>query len=240
MTGAAEERALARTDRYHGPGDLPRELPLFPLRGAILLPRATLPLNIFEPRYLELIDDVMSGGRLIGIIQPDMPAGSPESRVIESPKGSDSPLKSVGCAGRVTTYQELDDGRILVTLTGIARFDMESERRSEKPYRIAAVDWARYPGDFSAGLGEESVDREALLRVLRRYLDANKMQADWPIILKSSSEFLVNALAVMSPYGAEEKQALLEAPSLKVRAEVLVALAEMEMAAGSSGGGMIQ
>ena len=218
---------MGTTDRYHGPGDLPGELPLFPLSGAILLPRATLPLNVFEPRYLEMVDDVMSGKRLIGIIQPDLP-GDRTTR-IESPKGSTSPLKPVGCAGRVTTYQELDDGRILLTLTGIARFRLLEERTSEKPYRTARIGWGDYAGDFSAGLGESSVDREALLRVLRRYLDASRMQADWPVILKSSSEFLVNALAVMSPYGAEEKQALLEAPSLKARAEVLVALAEMEL-----------
>lgn len=227
------------TDRYHGPSDLPRELPLFPLRGAILLPRATLPLNVFEPRYLEMVDDVMRGDRLIGIIQPDVPV-EPSDRIIESPKGNNSPLKRVGCVGRVTTYQELDDGRILVTLTGIARFRLTEERPTQKPYRLAFADWSDYAGDFSAGLGEDHVDREALLRVLRRYLDANRMQADWPVILKSSSEFLVNALSVMSPYGAEEKQALLEAPDLKVRAEVLVALAEMELAAGSRGGGMIQ
>ncbi len=230
---------MATTDRYHGPSDLPREFPLFPLRGAILLPRATLPLNVFEPRYLELIDDVMRGDRIIGIIQPDMPV-EPTDRLIESPKGNSSPLKRIGCAGRATTYQELDDGRILVTLTGIVRFRLTKELQTTKPYRVAAADCSEYAVDFSAGLGEDHVDRDALLRVLRRYLDANRMQADWPVILKSSSEFLVNALSVMSPYGAEEKQALLEAPSLKERAEVLVALAEMELAAGSRGGGMIQ
>lgn len=230
---------MATTDRYHGPSDLPDELPLFPLRGAILLPRATLPLNVFEPRYLEMVDDVMRGERLIGIIQPDGPSKS-NDRKIESPKGNSSPLKRIGCAGRVTTYQELDDGRILLTLTGIARFRLAEELKTQRPYRRAGVDWSDYAGDFSAGQGEDSVDREALLRVLRRYLDANRLQADWPVILKSSTEFLVNALAVMSPYGAEEKQALLEAPSLKVRAEVLVALAEMELAAGSPGGGTIQ
>lgn len=227
------------TDRYHGPSDLPRELPLFPLRGAILLPRATLPLNVFEPRYLQMVDDMMRGDRLIGIIQPDIP-GEPSDRIIESPKGNTSPLKRVGCVGRATTYQELDDGRILVTLTGIVRFRLTEELPTQKPYRIAVADYSDYASDFSAGLGEDHVDRDALLRVLRRYLDANRMQADWPVILKSSTEFLVNALSVMSPYGAEEKQALLEAPSLKVRAEVLVALAEMELAAGSRGGGMIQ
>ncbi|MCB1526357.1 MAG: LON peptidase substrate-binding domain-containing protein [Hyphomicrobiaceae bacterium] len=230
---------MARTDRYHGPDDLPRQVPLFPLRGAILLPRATLPLNVFEPRYLQMVDDVLSGKRLIGIIQPDEPV-EPANTIIESPKGNDSPLKTIGCAGRITGFQELEDGRVMVTLTGIARFRLVNEQISGRPYRTAEVDWSEFSGDFSAGLGEENVDRKALLRVLRRYLDAKRLEAEWPIIEKSSSEFLVNALAVMSPYGAEEKQALLEAPSLKARAEVLVALAEMEMAAGSTGGSMIQ
>ena len=129
---------------------------------------------------------------------------------------------------------------MLVTLTGISRFRLTSEHATHNPYRSAAVEWSEFASDFRAGLGEDNVDRDALLRVLRRYLDANRMQADWPIILKSSSEFLVNALAVMSPYGVEEKQALLEASSLKSRAEVLVALAEMDHAAGSPGGSMIQ
>ena len=212
---------------------------MFPLRGAILLPRATLPLNVFEPRYLEMVDDVMSGKRVIGIIQPDEPV-EPSDKLIESPKGNDSRLKKVGCAGRVTGYQELEDGRVLVTLTGIARFRLIAEHGTQKPYRTADVDWEQFTGDFSAGLGEERVDREALLRVLKRYLDANKLEAEWPIIENSGSEFLVNALAVMSPYGAEEKQALLEAPNLKARADVLVALAEMELASGRRGGGMIQ
>ncbi len=231
---------MATTDRYHGPGDLPRELPLFPLRGAILLPRATLPLNVFEPRYLAMVDDVMRGGRLIGIIQPETPPGTPSDQIVESPIARESRLKGVGCAGRVTSYQELDDGRLLITLTGVARFVVTGEKLSKLPYRTAEVDFSGFASDFAPGLGEDQVDREALLRVLRRYLDANRLSADWPSILKSSSEFLVNALSVMSPYGPEEKQALLEARDLKGRAEVLVALAEMELAAGSSGGSTIQ
>jgi len=227
---------VATTDRYRRPVDLPRQIPLFPLRGAILLPRATLPLNIFEPRYLAMIDDVMRGDRLIGVIQPDQ---SSEAEV-ESPAGKAVPLKSVGGAGRVTTYQELDDGRILVTLTGISRFEVLEESESALPYRSAIVDWERFAVDLSSGIGEDDVDREQLLRVLRAYLDANRLKADWRAILASSSEFLVNALSVMSPYGPEEKQALLEAPDLKRRSEVLVALAEMELASHSGSGGSIQ
>lgn len=222
---------MATTDRYRRPVDLPRQIPLFPLRGAILLPRATLPLNVFEPRYLAMVDDVMRGDRLIGVIQPEQPAEA----AVESPPSKAVPLKTVGGAGRVTTYQELDDGRILITLTGVCRFALGEEVATGMPYRTAQVDWDRFAVDLSPGVGEEAVDRERLLQVLRSYLDANRLKADWRAILASSSEFLVNALSVMSPYGPEEKQALLEAGDLKARAEVLVALAEMELA--SHGGG---
>lgn len=232
---------MATTDRYRTTMDLAREIPLFPLRGALLLPRVTLPLNIFEPRYLAMVDDVMSGARLIGIIQPD--AAAPEhvpSSLAESPPGKAVALKRVGCAGRVTTYQELDDGRLLITLTGVARFVLVEEREQVLPYRIGVANYEMFAGDLASGLGEEQVDRETLLRVLRAYLDSKDLKADWNAVQRSSTETLVNALSVMSPYGAEEKQALLEAADLRTRAEVLVALAEMEMAANGSPGGMVQ
>lgn len=229
------------TDRYRSTSDLPRELPLFPLRGAILLPRVTLPLNIFEPRYLAMVDAVMSGRRLIGIVQPEGPA--PEhaaASMSESPLGKSVALKRVGCAGRVTSYQETDDGRLLITLTGVARFTLAGEKQDAQPYRTGLVAFERFESDLEAGLGEDEVDRETLLRVLRNYLDAKELRTDWAAVLKSSSEFLVNALSVMSPYGPEEKQALLEAADLRTRAEVLVALAEMELASSGSAGGMVQ
>ncbi|MCB1520106.1 MAG: LON peptidase substrate-binding domain-containing protein [Hyphomicrobiaceae bacterium] len=227
---------MAASDKYRRPADLPRQIPLFPLRGAILLPRATLPLNVFEPRYLAMVEDVMRGDRVIGVVQPQ---ASSEAR-IESPSGNRVPLKKVGCAGRVTTYQELDDGRLLITLSGVARFNLTAETDVAKPYRVADVDFESFASDLTAGLGEDDVDRDALLVVLRKYLDANRLRADWRTILKSSSEFLVNALSVMSPYGPEEKQALLEAKNLKSRADVLVALAEMELATSGGAGGTIQ
>lgn len=230
---------MGTTDRYRRPADLPPRVPLFPLRGAILLPRATLPLNIFEPRYLSMIDDVMSGSRVIGIVQP---AGADTGDgTLESPEGKSFDLRRVGCIGRVTTYQEQDDGRVLITLTGVARFDIVDEAATAKPYRTATVAYDRFVADFTEGLGEEEVDRGNLLRVLRAYLDSNRLRADWNAIQRSPSELLVNALSVMSPYGCEEKQALLEAPDLRSRADVLVALAEMELAAnGGSAGGTLQ
>ena len=204
---------------------------MFPLRGAILLPRATLPLNVFEPRYLEMLGDVMSGERVLGIVQP----ASAEDE--ESPAGKGVALRRVGCVGRVTAYQELDDGRLTIALTGIARCALLEEVASLKPYRICKVSYERFSDDFVAGGGEEDVDRQALLAALKTYLEARQQRVDWSAISKSSSESLVNLLAIASPYGPEEKQALLEAPTLKARAEALVALAEMELAAGAGGSG---
>ena len=223
--------------RYNRPADLPPRLPVFPLRGAILLPRATLPLNVFEPRYLAMLDDVMSGSRMIGIIQP---AGREDEEEAESPLGKAFGLRKVGCAGRVTSYQELDDGRIVITLTGVMRFGIIDEAVTEKPYRVMSVTYDRFAKDLSEGLGEELVDRQGLLRVLKNYLEANRMKADWSAIQRASSEVLINALSVMSPYGPEEKQALLEAADLKTRAEVLVALAEFELASSGSSGSTLQ
>ena len=217
------------------PSDLPPRLPVFPLRGAILLPRATLPLNVFEPRYLAMVDDALSSARLIGIIQP---ASRDETE--ESPLGDGIALRRVGCVGRITAYQEMEDGRNLITLTGIARFECLGEAATDKPYRTMTVSYDRFTQDFSEGLGEDRVDRVNLLRVLKTYLDQNRLRADWNAVQRASSEFLINVLSVMCPYGAEEKQALLEAADLKTRADVLVALAEMELASGGESGSTLQ
>jgi Lon protease-like protein len=226
---------VARIDRYRRPADLPPRIPLFPLRGAILLPRATLPLNIFEPRYLAMLDDVLAGSRVIGIVQP-----ASEGSGDESPESNDVALRNVGCAGRVTAYQELDDGRRLITLSGIARYAIIDEAVTASPYRIASVSYDRFASDFDIGRGEEQVDRVNLVRVLRAYLEQNRLKADWNAIERAPSEYLINALSVMSPYGPEEKQALLEAEDLKRRAEVLIALAEMELASTGGPGGTLQ
>lgn len=225
---------MASTDRYRRPSDLPARIPVFPLRGTILLPRAGLPLNVFEPRYLAMLDDVVAGSRVLGIVQP-LPGDDGES-----PPGKSIGLRRVGCAGRVTAFQELDDGRLVVNLTGICRFDVAEELPTAKPYRIVEASYERFAADLAEGHGEVDVDRNTLLRVLRSYLDANRLKTDWNAIQRSPSELLVNALSVMSPYGPEEKQALLEAIDLKTRADVLVALAEMELASTSGTGGTVQ
>jgi Lon protease-like protein len=229
---------LGWIDQYQRPQDLPPRLPVFPLRGAILLPRSTLPLNVFEPRYLAMLHDVLAGARLIGIIQPAR-TGT-EAPATESPAGKSGALRSVGCAGRVTSYEELDDGRLAITLTGICRFEVVSEAATTAAYRTMSVSYDRFARDLTRGIGEEQVDRTSLLRVLKTYLEQNRFEADWSAIERASSESLVNALSIMAPYGSEEKQALLEAPDLRTRSEVLVALAEMEIAASGGSGGTIQ
>lgn len=223
---------MAPTDRYRRPADLPQRIPVFPLRGVILLPRAVLPLSIYETRYLAMLEDIVAGDRIVGIVQPERSESDEES-----PQGKDVSLRTIGCAGRLTAFQELDDDRVLVTVTGVARFGLVSERPTEKPYRIFEVDYDRFSDDFLEGVGEDRVDRSTLLRVLRDYLEAHKLRADWRAILSAPSEYLVNSLSVVCPYGPEEKQALLEAEDLKTRAEVLVALAEMELASSESGSG---
>ena len=218
-------------ERYRGPGDLPQQIPVFPLRRAILLPRSVLPLNVFEPRYLAMVEDVMSGPRVLVIVQP---AGAGEG---ESPPGKSAEIRRVGCAGRITAYQELSDGRLAIALTGVARCQLGEEVGTEAPYRLFAADFVPFAADFTEGHGEDDVDRQRLLAVLKTYLEARGQRVDWAAIGKSSSEALVNMLAIASPYGGEEKQALLEAPTLRARAETLIALAEMELAAGAGGSG---
>jgi uncharacterized protein len=206
-------------------------MPVFPLRRAILLPRATLPLNIFEPRYLAMLDDVMSGARVLTMVQPAGGEGD------ESPAGSTVELRRIGCVGRVTSYQETGDGRMIIALTGIARCTLAREVDAGKPYRVWETSCERFSGDFVPGTGEDEVDRQALMGALKTYLEARNLKADWSAVSQSATENLVNSLSIASPYGPEEKQALLEAPSLKARAEALIALAEMELAAGAGGSG---
>ncbi len=208
---------------YDKPEDLPTAIPVFPLEGVVLLPRAQIPLNVFEPRYQKMIEDVMAGSRIIGIVQPDF--DFPEQM-----KASEPPLRRIGCAGRITAFQEVGGGRYIITLTGISRFETLSENSMREGFRCCEISAHPYLPDFSVGLGEEDVDRGHLLKTLRDYLEANSLEADWSGISNARTESLVNALAIMSPYGPAEKQALLEAPDLKTRAETLVALTEVDLA----------
>jgi Lon protease-like protein len=208
--------------QYRGPIDLPGTIPVFPLPGALLLPRGQMPLNIFEPRYLAMIDDALRDGhRLIGMIQPDPAHDGPAAK---------PPLYKIGCVGRITQLAESGDGRYLLELTGVSRFRVEEELAANTAYRQCRVTYAPFADDFVARKGEGDVDRKALLRALNDFMKANDLKADWEDIDKAPNEALVNALSMMSPYGPAEKQALLEAPDLKTRAEILVAITEIELA----------
>jgi len=217
--------------KYRSITDLPDVIPVFPLGGVLLLPRAQLPLNVFEPRYLAVVDDALGGDRIIGMIQPDGEAAI----AIEADPAASPPLARVGCAGRITAYAETADGRVAMTLTGLCRFAVLREIDTTTPYRQIVADYEPFADDLIVPAGQQdSVDREALLAALRAYLDANGLTADWKEINAASSEQLVNSLAMLSPYGPEDKQALLEAPALTGRAELLVALTERALS-GRSG-----
>lgn len=213
---------------YHQPSDLPDVIPVFPLAGALLLPRGQMPLNIFEPRYLAMIDDAMrSGLRLVGMIQPDPAHPGPDDKPT---------LFKIGCVGRITQLAETGDGRYHIQLTGIARFRIEDEIEAPTMYRQCRVAYAPFADDFTARMGEDSVDRKAVLTALSAFLKANNLKTDWGEIENAPNEALVNALAMMSPYGPAEKQAMLEAPDLKTRAEILIAVTEIELAKKAAGG----
>jgi Lon protease-like protein len=216
---------MTMNEIYRGPGELPRIVPVFPLTGVLLLPRGQLPLNIFEKRYLSMVDDAMKGDRIIGMIQPN-----PELHRT----GAIPALFSVGCAGRITQISETGDGRYHLTLTGVARFKIIKEAEVATAYRQCEVDFGSFLGDFDGRLGENQVDREGVIRTLREFAETNNLQIDWKSINEVPNEALVNALSMMSPFGPKEKQALLEASDLKGRAEVLVAITEFELARGKT------
>lgn len=213
----------AGNQAYLTSGDMPRIVPLFPLSGALLLPGGHLPLNIFEKRYLAMIDDALSGNRIIGMIQPCL-SGK------QSERGP--ALCKLGCLGRLTAYQETGDGRYLVSLTGICRFHLADEIDTVDGYRRARIEVDE--SEFALCESDQKIDRETLLATFQRYLIANRMETDWEAVERTDDETLVTALCMMSPYGAAEKQALLEADDLKTRAETLVAITEIALARGSA------
>ena len=211
---------------YSGPSDLPEVVSIFPLPGALLLPRGQMPLNIFEPRYMAMIDDALKTSRLIGMVQPESGDLS---------RGKSSGLFDVGCIGRITQFAETGDNRYVVSLTGVVRFRLREELTVLTPYRQCLVSYEPFLTDFVARAGEEEVDRPAVLSSLKNFVEANQLQIDWKGISAASNEALVNALCMMAPFGPREKQALLEAPDLKNRAELLVAITEIELARRDDG-----
>lgn len=195
---------------------LPPTLPIFPLPGALLLPSGKLPLNIFEPRYLAMTRDALAGDRLIGMIQPTEPETD----------GHAPALYKTGCAGRITTFSETDDGRYLITLSGLCRFKVAHEIALSAPYRRVAPDFGPYRADMSEAPPAD-IGRERLLGVLKIYLKAQNISIDWKAIADTPDEWLVTSLAMMCPFEPSEKQALLEADTLDDRAGVLTALLEL-------------
>src|SRR6201996_7644311 len=202
---------------YHSFTDLPGLLPVFPLTGVLLLPRAALPLNVFEPRYLELVDDALKTDRLIGMIQP-----SESEETVLRPR-----LSQVGCAGRIISWRETEDNRYLITLAGLCRFRVKEEVSALSAYRQVACDFASFAGDLAQGPDDGEFPRERLLSALKDYLSRRDMKADWKSVMSAPAESLVNALAMMCPFEPAEKQALLEAPSWAERVSTLVALLEI-------------
>ncbi|MFD1941112.1 LON peptidase substrate-binding domain-containing protein [Paradevosia shaoguanensis] len=218
--------------RPASPADLPRSVPIFPLSGALLLPFSHRPLNIFEPRYVRMIDDALAGDRLIGLIQP-------LDTTEESPRGR-ADLQKVGCVGRLTHWEENGDDRYFVILEGVTRFELVSELTVMTPYRQATVSATPFANDFDREHGEEAVDRTRFLKMMRDYAEFGEFDLNWDEIEKTGTADLVNFCCMVSPYGAREKQVLLEAKSLADRAETLIALAEFEIAKAGEGAPVLQ
>lgn len=213
------------SQHYRTVEDLPGRIPLFPLGGALLLPRGQLPLNIFEPRYLAMVNAAISSDRIIGMIQP----ASDEDIAQQDNDQVKPKLYDIGCAGRLTSFSETADGRMLITLTGISRFRVNEELSTVTPFRIARVDFDHFADDLTPELDQEKVNRTLLLEVFKRYLSAHELEADWESVHRSSNETLVNTLSMISPYPPAEKQALLEARDIVHRSEILIALTEMAL-----------
>ncbi|MBK8769983.1 MAG: LON peptidase substrate-binding domain-containing protein [Rhizobiales bacterium] len=210
--------------RYTSISELPPVIPVFPLSGALLLPRTDLPLNIFEPRYLAMVEHAMSGNHLIGMIQP-----------LPGDTGETPALSQVGCLGRITSYSEAEDDRFLISLTGVCRFTIRNELDVTTPFRQVEADYSGFAADLVSENNARAVNRAAVIRAFRQYLEANNMSANWSEVEQIPTELLVNTLSQLAPYPAPEKQALLEANDLQARADMLIALTELALTGGAKG-----
>jgi len=205
--------------------ELPDTIAIFPLGGALLLPRSRLPLHIFEPRYLQMIEDSLkTPGRLIGMVQPNVVPGR------------DGPgLQTIGCAGRITQFSETEDGRYMITLGGVSRFRVVKEIEGFAPYRRCDVNWDGFERDLGKDEDDVAFNRDAFLDTLGRYFDARNLSADWETLKEADDELLINSLSMMLDFDSEDKQALLEAPSLSTRRETLLTLIEYALRGGHEG-----
>jgi Lon protease-like protein len=205
--------------------DMPETIPIFPLPGALLLPRARLPLHLFEPRYLTMLDDALkTPERLIGMVQPNRVPG----------RNGGTGLHTIGCVGRVTQFSETEDGRYMVTLSGISRFRVLEEVEGFAPYRRAKVSWTGFERDKGAEETDDGFSRDRFMNLLSRYFAAQELQTDWDSLKEAEDELLINSLSMLLGFEPEDKQALLEAPSLSTRRETLVTLIEYSMRGGDS------
>ena len=200
---------------------LPENIPLFPLPGALLLPNSRLPLNIFEPRYIRMVEDTLATKhRLIGMIQPIKL--DKRNKLTGTNK-----FQKVGCAGRIVAFTETEDGRYLITLEGVSRFNFRKEMEDQKPYILSEIDWDFYSNDLVPFEGINSFDRNGFLEILKKYLDSAQIASDWDVLKKAREEVLVNSLSMLCPFEPEEKQVLLEAETIVKRLDVLVTLMKL-------------
>lgn len=219
--------------RFEALTDLPPTAPVFPLPGVLLLPRARLPLNIFEPRYLQMIEDALaSPDRLIVMAQPQDPDA--DLRPDADPA---APVHHIGTAGRIVSFIESDDGRYIINLLGISRVSLVDECPQQRMYREFRLDATDFADDLRRPTDADAMDRDGLLNAVRRFADHNNISMDWDALDKTPNEQLVNSLSMISPYGPREKQALLEAHTISDRADLLIALTEMWLAASDQGDG---
>lgn len=211
--------------------NLPTSIPVFPLTGALVLPRTRLPLNIFEPRYLQMIDDALkTDHRLIGMIQ---------TRDVPTDLG-DPPLHQIGCAGRITSFTETDDGRYLISICGVSRYRILDTHVGFIPYIKADVSWDDFERDLGPEESDETFNRPAFLKQLEAYFEAHELQTDWDSLKDANEELLINSLSMMCPFGPEERQALLESPCLKTRRETVATLMEFSLRSTNEEGGQVQ
>ena len=204
-------------------GELPDTIPIIPLSGVLLLPRGRLPLNVFEPRYIELVADALAGDRIVGMVQP-LVADAEEREAAPE-------IYATGCAGRITAFEEIDDGRFEIVLTGLSRFDIEEEPASRRSYRFVTVRWHRFQGDLRKSAACD-IGRARLAEGLRCFLEPRRLDADWDAVDGLEDEEFVTWLAMLYPLRSSEKQALLESPDLTERARLLRALMDMAVHEG--------
>jgi hypothetical protein len=233
---------MMKAKRPTKPEDIPNIIPILPLNGALLLPHTHRPLNIFEPRYIELIEEALSTNRLVGLIQPDI---KEQKQAVESPESPDNnaPLAKIGTLGRIVHFEEIDEERFLIILEGVARFSLGEEIFDNKPYRLFQINTKPFINDFlennieqpNIGNFDDIVDKKKFLSTMRQYAKFANLDINWEQVEQTPIDDLINITSMVGPYNAKEKQLLLEAKTLDIRAQTLIALAELEMKNSSDG-----